>query len=155
MESEYNELAGKHGLPSFEEMDRLLLLSDFSSQNGYVPKYLLKFIKNRFADMFSGWLNFLHGFIFPNPQSAILMSEYSKISEQDKSTINTIIKEMMIFQRESTIIDLDDTPELNADIIKRYFKFWKDNVRTLQGICGNSLENWKKEEKEKQSNIAF
>ena len=59
----------------------------------------LRYIRRMMVNIFYGWTNYLHNFIMPSPQSAILAAEAKAFNDDDKVKINNLIKEIMFINR--------------------------------------------------------
>jgi hypothetical protein len=153
---EYGKKAKEYSLPSFDKLNEDLFIQDFINEKKFVPQGILGFVRSRMVELFAGWTGYLHGFIMPSPQSAILMTEYRKLTEEDKKQIIDIIQDMMIMQKESNLLGLQKDEKKDAEFIKKYFKLWTDSKKRLIDVSKKSLENWKKRDiEEVKERISF
>ena len=144
----YAEKAKKYKLPSFKEINEDFFLQDFLNDRKFIPQQPLGFVRARIVETFGSWINFLHGFIMPNPQSAILMKDFECTNDDEKKEIIEMIQDMMISQRETIIVGLEKDEKKDAEFIKKYFKFWHKTKPGLIKVTKKSLDNWKKREPE-------
>ncbi|MBD3361954.1 hypothetical protein GF358_04155 [Candidatus Woesearchaeota archaeon] len=144
----YTEKAKKYNLPAFEEINSDLFLNDFLNDRKYVPENILGFVRVKLVELLGSWINFLHSFIMPNPQSAILMKDYEATNEDDKKKIIKMIQDIMISQRETILIGLEKDEKKDAEFLKKYYKLWNDIKPKLAEITQRNIDNWKKGEPE-------
>jgi len=142
---EYGKLSEKYGLPDLDDMDYHFQLLDTIGEKGYVPSYPLRFTRRNMVNVFYGWINYLHNFIMPNRQSAILMEEADAFSEEQKKEIIALIKEIMFINRLSTKLDLELSEEKDAEFIRTYYQEWPNIKEKLQEFAAINLKSWRKD----------
>ena len=144
LKGEYQGLAKKYGLPSYEELD-----NDFELL--YIPsvtemRFPLRFVRRRMNDKIGWYCNMIQSLLQPNPQSFINLQESRHFSDEERKEMLNLLKEMMILERLAMVVDLQLDEKMDAEWIKESYKKWRSYQDKLQKIAKRLEEVWKKEE---------
>ncbi len=145
IKKEYNEIAKKYNLASWEDLDKEYEL-------GYINPILeithaLKFVRRRINDRFVWAATFFQGLLYPNPASLISMQESKFFSEDDRKTALRLMKELMQLERLSFSLDIEGEEKSDADWIKNAHKKWIEHKKDLITFAEKLKEGWKSDEK--------
>jgi len=152
IKSRYEKLREKYGLPSYEELDEEFELLYF--HNILEINYPLRFIRRRIMDKISAFVHFFQNILNPTPGNLIAMEENSFLTKDEKDEITSLVKNMIILERESLLLDINHDEEKDAEFIKKAASKW-EKYRVKVGTYTNKLrEGWnskvKEEDKEEQ-----
>lgn len=139
---DYNKLGEKYDLPSLDELNSEFEIIDHMTTNNTMTSYPLRYTRRFIVSIFYNWINYLHNFIMPNPQSAILIRESESFSEEQKLEVTKAIKEIMFINRLSTNLDLEMSEEEDAKFLRKYFDEWKDLKKRLLKFAKVNLDGW-------------
>lgn len=140
--ADYKKLQEKYDLPSLDELNSEFEIVDHLISNETYTSYPLRYTRRFIVSIFYNWINYLHNFIMPNPQSAILIRESESFSEEQKLEVTKTIKEIMFINRLSTNLDLEMNEEEDAKFLRKYFDEWKNLKGKLLGFAKNNLDGW-------------
>ena len=92
MATNYDAFAGNYDkikekfsdLPSLDELNFEFEIKDAVVAQKIDPSFPLRYIRRHIVGIFYNWINYLHNFIMPNPQSAILIRESESFSDEQK-----------------------------------------------------------------------
>ncbi|MBW2981243.1 hypothetical protein KY343_00035 [Candidatus Woesearchaeota archaeon] len=141
-EDKYNKLKSKYDLPSIKELNDQFEIYDIIKEKNLSPSFPLRYTRRLMVSLFYGWINYLHNFIMPNPQSAILVRESEAFNEEQKNKVTKLIKEIMFINRLSTKLDLENYEQKDAEFIKKYFTEWKKIKKMILELANINLESW-------------
>jgi len=141
----YDELKKKYNLPSMEELNNEFEIIDIVSEKDLSPTFPLRYTRRLMVNLFYGWTNYLHNFIMPSPQSAILAAEAKAFDEEQKGKINKLIKEIMFINRVSAKLDLEHDEKKDAEFISKYFKQWFTLKKLLLELAEINVDSWQKD----------
>lgn len=135
----------KYSLPEYDELDFYFELTntiDLWKDN--TPPFPLRQIRRRIIDLFNNMVGYLHNFILPNTQSAILMRESEFFSDKEKEEIVLLINEIMALFRESHQLEIMLDEKKDAEFIKKSFKKYKEVQKKVSAILEKNIDGWNK-----------
>jgi hypothetical protein len=141
----YEIIRKKYDLPTLKYLNEEFDMIELIKRNRFYPTKILRFIKRSIAERIYFWLNYLNIFILPNQQSVVLMNEYQKIDEKEKTKIMEYMKEIMLISRKSTRAELIGKEEEDAKLIKEMNDKWKKLKPKLREIAEENVKLWEKE----------
>jgi hypothetical protein len=136
------EVCKEYNLP-YDELNREFEIIDNFYSHRIIDNYLRN-IRRRMVDAFYSFINYLHNFLAPNPQSLIFMQEAEFFSDAEKDEIDLIIKKIMLINRISVKLELEAKPEKDAEFIRKYLEEWKSLKPRIIRITNNLIKNWEK-----------
>ena len=149
----YEELSKKYKLPSYEELDTEFELLYF--QNIMEISFPLRYVRRRIGDRVNWFIGFFQGILNPNPSSLINLEESKFFSKEDKDKMVSLVKDMVIFERESLILDLAQDEKKDAEFIRNGVKRWTEFKKELEQYCIKLKEGWKAETSEEEKEEYF
>lgn len=141
----YAELQKKYSLPSLEELNFEFEVLDIITEKKVKTTFPLRYTRRIIVNILSNWTSYLHNFLMPNPQSAILIHESKYFSDEQKEEVNGIIKKIMLFNRLSTKLDLEHIEEKDAEFITNVYQEWLDIKKFILECADINIESWEKE----------
>ena len=149
----YEELSKKYKLPSYEELDNEFELLYF--QNIMEISFPLRYVRRRIGDRVNWFIGFFQGILNPNPSSLINLEESKFFSKEDKDKIVSLVKEMVIFERENLMLDLAQDEKKDAEFIKKGIEKWAEFKKEIEPYCVKLKEGWKAETSEEEKEEYF
>ena len=140
IKAEYDKLAKKYNLPSYENLDSEFELMYIT--NIVEIKYVLRFIRRRMNDKVAWCCNMIQTLLQPNPGSLINLQESSFLSGDDKKKISNILKNLMQNERASLSLDIENNEKADAEYIKNSFNKWIKIKPELIGMAKKLKEGW-------------
>lgn len=143
LKESYNKLKNDFKyLPLFEDLENEFYLSGACYNINSKIVSPLKLIRSSILNYYNFLLNYLHDFIYPNRQSAILMEEFKSINEKDKDEIVKIIGELMITVRKNVKLNIFHNQKDEAKFIQSSFQRWIIIKKRLKPIINNNISFW-------------
>lgn len=150
---EYEKLNKKYDLPGYNELDEEFELLYF--QPVIEIKYPLRFIRRRIVDKFSGFVNYFQNIINPVNASIIFMEESGFLTDEEKKELAIFIKNMIILERESLILDIELDERRDAKFIKEASLKWKEYKLKLLEYAFKIKKEWEKGTTSEEENHYF
>ena len=142
LKQKLNEVCKTYNL-SFEELNNdFEILDNFYAKR--ITEHYLRNIRRRIVEVFYSYINYLHNFIAPTPQSVILMQEAEFFTDADKDEIDSIMKKIMLINRLSIKLELEPDPEKDVEFIKKNWGEWKSLKPKILKITNKLIESWQK-----------
>ena len=136
----------KYRLPDLETLDRELELIDMLSEKRELPQNLLVALRRRFTEFVYSWINFLHSFIVPNPQSIIANKDAEAFNEKEKDNIYKLMAVLSKMTRESSQFEADRLQEKEeAKFIRENFSKYMGIKKELAELNKKVIAHWQKE----------
>ncbi|HME87329.1 MAG TPA: hypothetical protein VKE88_02860 [Candidatus Nanoarchaeia archaeon] len=147
---------------TLEELDSIFLVHDYVAKEGFVSNRLERQIVRRIIDVFSSWINYLHGMLVPNPNSILNVNEVSILTDADREKITKTVDRLMIFSTRYNMIAIkDDTKEAGKYIDDSVDAWNKEISPVLLDLMQRSNKMWndrlqqKPEKKERSRNVMY
>lgn len=148
--------------PSLNEIDAVFYIRDFINKEGYISTEPFKQVCRRIIDVYSMWLQYMHGLIMPNPGNVINMTEAQLYSEEEKEKIGKMIDKIMVLTTSYNSLMLEMNNKSAKAFIEDACSYWKNELSLeLKKMLKKSNEGWnekfnsKQEKKKKDSNNMF
>ncbi len=130
-------------LPPMDELNEEFEI-EAACYNISIPiSFPIRFVRRTIVNLFSFLLNYLHEFIYPNRNSAVLMEEFKSFDEKEKDEIVKIIARVMAVLRLNTSFALYHNEKKEADFIEFCCKEWFDLKEKLKPISEKNISFWK------------
>ena len=144
VKKELEELGKKYNL-HIKELDKELELIDTLAKRREFPEFPLRIIRRRLVDIHLLWINYLHSFIFPNPQSIVVIKEAEAFDDKEKDEIYKLMVKFAKATRESVVFEIKRDDEKEAEFIKTSFENFKKIKKQLEPFAEKNIEFWRKE----------
>ncbi len=141
----YSGFQEKYSLPDISAIDDEFEIFDFIAERRGTVSFPLRYLRRHMVSVLYNWINYLHNFIMPNPQSAILIRESEYFTEEQKNEVITLIKEIMYANRLSAKLDLVLSEKEDAAFINDIFRKWPKLKSKLQEFADINVNSWKKD----------
>lgn len=136
IKKDYDKLAKKHKLPSFNEMDRNFDLSTIEGMS-------LVNIRKKLVVRFGEYCDFLEGYLYPNNAGLVNFYENRFLTDADRESMSEIFKNLMIMIKESFVLDLGKNGKNDAEFIKDSFSKWGKSKKELLRLIKIMRDSWK------------
>jgi len=153
LQEEYEILRKKYNLPSYKELDEEYELLYF--QSVLEIKYPLRFIRRRIIDKVNGFIHFFQNILHPINSNLISLEESSFLTEEEKQGVVHLVKNLLILERESLLLDIDHQEKKDAEFIQRAHKQWLGYKHNVLEYISKIKEGWKKETRTNPDNHYF
>ena len=131
LSKQYNELAGKHKLPEFDELAQEFDIEKASEKPG---KYLLRNMRRTMNDKISAYLHLFETFMNPGNAPMFILSMLKNATINDKKDIEEIYKKLAKIEIITIKLDTIYSEENEARFIRDSFDKWqnmKDKIMEL------------------------
>jgi len=135
----YSELQKKFNVPDIEYID-----SEFEISTIEADKFLLREIRRKIHDKIDTVCKVLDGILQPEPVWHS-MYESGIFTDDEKKGLYLIYKELMTYNRASSVLELEANDKLNAKFISEFTNKWKSMKEKLVDVMKKMEEGWKKE----------
>ena len=144
IKKELEEIGKKYNLP-VRELDRELELTDYFVEKNEMSKFPARVIRRRLLDIFYSWSNYLHSFLFPNPQSIIATRDSEAFDEKEKDEIYKIIARLAKMTRGAVELELRKEESGDAEFVRNNFEEFKKIKKQIEPFTKKNKEFWEKE----------
>ena len=135
----YSELEKKHHLPDFSSLHNEFEISRIEEE-----KFAMREIRRKIHDKIDAVCKNLESIL--QPEATLQnMYEAGAFSDDEKKKIYLLYKELMSAQRQSMLLEVECSNELDAKFIKEFTARWKKAKAELSGIFKRLEESWTKE----------
>jgi len=130
---------------SYNEIEREFKIEDAILSMGFVSTNFSRQLCSRILENYMGWHNYLNGLLIPSTGYFSNQIE-SKLfsSKEDKEIMWNLIKKIMIFSSEHSLIDLNKDKKRESKFIDETFSYWvkKFNPEIIK-ILSKVNSEWK------------
>lgn len=142
---EYEKIQKKFKLPEFEELNKEFELEALDKK-----EFLMRAVRRRMNDKVIFFCRIIENVIYPNGQSQISTYEAGFFDDDKKNELAKLHNKLMIFERQSLLLDI--TPEDNGDAeyIKTLTGGWKNFKSELKEVVLTMENSWKNTVEEKE-----
>ena len=145
VEEEYKKL--KYKLPEFKDLDNEFEISFIKEK-----PLLLKSIRRRVTEKIILCCRVIESIIYPTQSNIITATEAKNFNEDQKKKMERIYRKLMIFERESLMLDVDPLEKGDADYINKIFNYWSGLKKDMIKIVEIMKNSWTKDEKLDKNN---
>lgn len=135
-------------LPSFNEIDNELEISNFIMEKGFVPAFMLRVVRRTMMNVLFSWNNYLQMFLIPNPSSLVSMQDSSSLSDDERASITEIVSRLTILIKENYLCELEKDEKSEADFIAKCFSEWLKIKQQLTKLTETNIAFWRKSKPE-------
>lgn len=128
LKKEYNSLAQKYGLPSFEEID-----ADFEISTIEDSRFLLRKIMGNIEEKLELFIKILTSVLQPEQNIADL-SECRAFDDEQKKEIFDIYKKIMKFKRAMDSLCVSSTEKEEAECLSNFYAEWSSEKGLKPGL---------------------
>ena len=147
IKEEYNK--SKHKLPDFESLDEEF---EITLANIKESKFLIRNIRRRINDRIIFYCRIIEQLIYPNSGNFIGMFEIKSFSEEEKQKMSEEYKKLMMYERESLMLDVSPDEKKEVDYINKIWKDWPSLKKTLIKISEKMKDSWNSKDKSEKDN---
>ena len=145
IKDKYEILAKKHGLQSWDEIDKefeLLYVNQI-----WEIRNPLSFVVNRIGDRLSNRVDNLHSVFNPPQHNMILIKEHSFLDDEEKKTAIKLMTQIMTALVDYRLVDNKSDKNL-ADALNYRLEIWKKTKKPYAKLIKRLEEGWKKTAKQ-------
>jgi len=139
VKKEYLQLAKKHSLPDFEDVNKQFQISDIEKSD-----FLLSDVRERVVDKISYYADFIADVLQPDT-NLTNMYESRIFSEKEKNDIFKTFRRLMFWKREGLEISISNDDSRTAQFITNFLKEWTDLKPKLSEIVKKVRDSWESE----------
>lgn len=147
MKEEFEKIQKELGFKTtFEELDSAFKLQDSICSTEFVSQTFSRQLCSRILDNYMHWYSYLNGLLMPPQGHLASQTEANLFGERkEKELIWDLIKKIMIFSSEHSLIGFTKDKVLEAKFIDESFAYWKtvfspELIRILEKVN----EGWQK-----------
>ncbi|MBS3143600.1 hypothetical protein J4446_01855 [Candidatus Woesearchaeota archaeon] len=145
VKEEYNKL--KYKLPKFEELN-----NDFEIDFIKEKIFLIRQVRRKINEKVIFFCRIIEGLLYPTQQHIINVTEIKNFSDEKKKEIEKIYKKLMVYERQSLLLDVYPDDKKDAEFINDVFNFWKKIKKEMEEVVVLMKETWKKEFSQEKNN---
>ena len=94
----------------------------------------------------------IEGLLYPTQQHIISVTEIKNFTDSKKNEIDKIYKELMQYERESLLLDVNPNDKKEIEFINEAFNFCKKTKKQMEEIVKLMKESWKIETTSEKDN---
>lgn len=150
---DYQKIAKKHSLPSYEELNNYFDIEDLSGKNTQRP---LRIIRRRIAEKTSTYLRFLEVFLNPSSAPLFYMVLTKNMPADGRKMINETYFDLGRIEIEHLKMEVKDYDEgEEAEIIKDFYNIWNKVRKQMVTLTKIFDEQWKQKRSEAREKTYF
>ncbi len=147
LKKNYEKLAKKYSLPSFDELNKDFYIERVSDiETDYVLREIRKFI----SDRYSNYMRFIEAILNPVNAPMFVYSIIKIISMEDKKILEGIYNKFMQIELMLIELDIQNTEAKEAEFIIKSYKEWQDFKKSM-AIVFEAIKNNKSVKPEKNN----
>ena len=135
------------GLPKFQDLN-----DDFEVEFLKEKSFLTRQVRRKINEKVIFFCRIIESLLYPTQQHIINMREIANFSEDKKKEIDKIYKELMLYERQSLLLDVSPNNKDDINYINDVFNFWKKIKPKMEEIVKIMQEAWKKEKALEKNN---
>ena len=109
-----------NGLPKFQDLN-----DDFEVEFLKEKSFLTRQVRRKINEKVIFFCRIIESLLYPTQQHIINMREIANFSEDKKKEIDKIYKELMLYERQSLLLDVSPNNKDDINYINDVFNFWK------------------------------
>ncbi len=145
IKEEYNNFKCK--LPKFNDIN-----NEFELEFIKDKPFLLRQVRRRMNEKVIFFCRIIEGLLYPTQQHITNATESKNFSESKKKEVHKIYKKLMIYERQSLLLDVSPKDKEDVKFINDVFNFWKKTKKDMEEIVKLMKESWNKEFSSEKNN---
>jgi len=113
---------------TLNELDDAFFIRDVVQRIGYIGSDFPKFVNARIIDGLMGWSDYFHGFVVPNPNHMVSITQNEILTEEQKQELTTIMSKIMPFVSRNLLAFLNKNEKDQALLIDDAFLLWEKTL---------------------------
>jgi len=146
IEKEYNILVVKFSLPSFNKLNQEFEISSIEK-----PDFLLRNIRRKMHEKLEFFSKTVESIIHPSGESIVSSYESDFFSDEEKNSLVSLHKKLLIFERRSSLLDIESSEENEAIFINDLFNEWNNLKSSLKNVLNKLITGWTNESSDNES----
>ena len=140
----YDKLKVKFKLPEYSRLNEEFEIGDVEKK-----EFLLRAVRRKMRDKLIFFCRILEGVLYPTDRSPLNAYESSFFDDSTKTHLSQIHRTMMIFDRQSLLLDIQDSDEQNVEFILALWKEWSLFGKEISAAIKIMEKSWKSTGEEK------
>jgi hypothetical protein len=133
LKEEYAKFEKKYKLPKFDELNLDFEIDKIDRETDFLLRVFRKVMMEKVVNS----LQFLDMLLNPGNAPRIYYSYIKSMEEKDREIINKLYGKLGQLSLDSLYLEIDNTEEQEAELIKEIFKVWKEIGDDFKKILGN------------------
>ncbi len=139
----YKELAKKHGLPEFSEINKYFDIETIEDNH-----MSLKAIAKKIGDKVETFAKILENILQPENDLSS-MYECNAFNDDDKKDVFDIYKRLLYLHRKQNLLELEFEDASGIEFIKQSFSEWKELKKQIEKLMIKMQDSWNKKSEKK------
>jgi Rad3-related DNA helicase len=123
----YENLAKKHNLPSFDEMNSIFEIGRIEINSGNLIKDVRKFA----IEKISHYVRLIEIMLNPSQASPMFLMLLREINSKDKKIIEEVFSALIELEISSYYLDIESTESKEVESIKKIYSVWLSHKKNL------------------------
>ena len=136
IEKAYSQLAARHALPPYADMERHFFISSIETDS-----LTLKDIRHKMMDKFEYVQHILEEVLNPDA-TLVTMAEMRAFSEPERDGMYGLFKRIMCVGRQAVLLNIDSEEKAEAAWIRQSFIVWRSELPKLSSIVSKLVRVW-------------
>lgn len=137
IEKEYDKVRAKYTLSPFKDLNKEFELNHIEHK-----EFILRGVRRRMNDKLIFFCRIIEGVLYPHEKSPLNAYESGFFDDTTKEQLTLIHKKMMIYERQSLLLDIEPDEAKDAEFIKRLAKEWKMFKEQLTAVVRTMEHAW-------------
>ena len=135
--TEYKKIQKKYNLPEFDLLNKEFELGELEKKD-----FLLRVLRRKMRDKLIFFCRIIEGILYPTDRSPLLTYESGFFDENLKENLMTLHKTMMLFDRQSLLLEVEATEAKDIEFILKLWKEWPQFKRELIKVIVVMEHSW-------------
>ena len=145
IENEYESLKKSHKLPDFKELNEEFELNSIEKK-----EFLIRNIRRRLNEKVIFFCRIIENLIYPSSQSPLSAYESNFFSDEKKQDLAKLHKKLMVFERQSMLLDTNPNSDGDAEYINKMHSEWDSFKKEITETVKEMKDSWHSELKDEE-----
>ncbi len=122
---EYDMLKKRHNkLPDYSKLNKIFYIEDFVAKTGFITD-VSRMLCWRVIEILTGWSDYMHYLLVPNPNSMIAVTESGLFNDEEKKAMTKLISRIMHLKVRNSKASMKHDTSKDIEIINDAVEFWE------------------------------
>jgi hypothetical protein len=125
LKEKYEIFKKKYNLPDFNDINKAFDIEELDSESDFLIRKIRRYISEKLA----GYMRFIEVLLNPSNAPIFFFKLIKKLDNTDKETLTRLYEELGNIELETIALDLEYNEEKEADLIKKLYNLFNDEIK--------------------------
>ena len=141
LKQEINNIIKKYKFPSFKDLD-----SEFDISSIEHDGFILRAMRRKMVEKLELFCKIIESLMLPDASSLASIQESKAIDEDQRISLHNLYKRLMIFDRISLSLEIENDDKKNVEFIQDLLSEWKNIKPQLMNLVKTMTDSWTKDD---------